>query len=119
MLPKQNRLRLKKDFERIFKQGRGFKQDFLFLKVLENGLKETRFGFIVSQKISQKAVIRNKLKRRLREIIRDELKEGKIRSGVDAALVTLPGLEGKDFQEIKEMTEKLLKKANLTTNNKQ
>ena len=96
MLPKQNRLKLKKDFERIFKQGKGYKQNFLFLKVLENGLKETRFGFIVSKKISKKAVIRNKLKRRLREVIRDKLKEEKIRPGIDVVLTAFPGLEEKD-----------------------
>ena len=80
MLPKKNRLKNKKDFERVFKQGKGFKEDFLFFKITKNNLKENRFGFIVSLKVSKKAVLRNKVKRRLREIIKkragDKLIEG-------------------------------------------
>lgn len=110
MLAKKNRLKLKKDFEQVFKQGKGFKQNFLFMKVIENGLDETRFGFVVSKKISNKAVIRNKIKRQLREIIRNQINQ--IKKGLDIVLIVLPGIENKDFQEIEQTVNKLLKKAN-------
>ena len=111
MLPKKNRLKNKKDFERIFKQGKSFKEDFLFLKIRKNNLKESRFGFIVSLKVSKKAVLRNKVKRRLREIIKERLPE--IKSGIDGVLIAQRNIEEKDFSEIKEVINKLFKKAKI------
>ncbi|XOA42691.1 MAG: ribonuclease P protein component [Candidatus Nealsonbacteria bacterium] len=111
MLPKKNRLRKKKDFEKVFKNGKGFKEDFLILKIKKNKIKELRFGFIVSQKVSKKAVVRNKVKRRLREAIKEIAKN--ISKKADIVLIALPGLETKDFQTIKKTIEKLFKKAGI------
>ena len=82
------------------------------LKIVQNNLEENRFGFIVSQKVSKKAVLRNKIKRRLRDIVRQNI--AKIRKGIDAALIALPGLEKKNFSETKETLNTLLK--NITQN---
>lgn len=111
MLPKQNRLKKKKDFERVFKEGQGFKEDFLFLKVVKNNLKISRLGFVVSKNFSKKATLRNKIKRRLRELVRINL--SKIKKGIDGALVAQPGLETKDFWEIEEVINKLFTKAGI------
>lgn len=111
MLTKTNRLKKEKDFEKLFKKGKSFKNGFLILKIVPNDLKESRFGFIVSQKVSKKAVLRNKVKRRLRDIIQKNIAE--IRKGIDAALIVLPGLETKSFSETKETLDKLLKKTGL------
>lgn len=111
MLAKQNRLRLKRDFEKVFKQGKGFRQNFLFLKMMENDLSETRFGFIVSKKISNKAVIRNKIRRQLREIVRNQLSQ--IKKGLDIVLVVLPEIKNKEFQEIEQTVNELFKKARI------
>jgi len=111
MLPKENRLKKKKDFDQVFKQGKSFKEDFLFLKTKKNKLKEPRFGFIVSTKISKKAVVRNKIKRRLREIAKGSLV--RLRPGLDVVLVAQKGIEEKEFAEIKEVCEKLFRKANI------
>ena len=111
MLPKINRLREEKDFDKIFKKGKNFKNSFLILKVLQNNLKENRFGFIISKKVSKKAVLRNKIKRRLRDIIHQNTKN--IKKGIDVVLIVLPGLEEKNFLETKEILNILLKKADL------
>jgi ribonuclease P protein component len=111
MLPKVNRLKRKKDIERVFKEGHFFKEDFLILKLRENNLKESRFGFIVSQKVSKKASLRNKIRRRLSEIVKMKFK--KTKKGVDGLLVACPGLETKDFWELDEAVEKLFKKAKI------
>ena len=113
MLPDKNRLKKKKDFEKVLKEGRGIKEDFLILKVRKNKPKKLRFGFVVSKKISKKAVVRNKIKRRLREVIKERIK--KIDKGLDIIIITLPGTETKDFQDFKITIEKLFKKAG--TNN--
>ncbi len=109
MLPKKNRIRKKKEIEKIFKRGRTFKEASLVLKTMRNDLGVNRFGFIVSQKVAKKANIRNKIKRRLREIIRLNL----LKSDSDNLFITLPGMEKNDFAETKRIAEKLLNKANI------
>lgn len=111
MLAEINRLKKKKDFEKVFKDGQGYKEDFLYLKICKNNLKESRFGFITSKKFSSKAVVRNKIKRKLREIIR--LKMPKMKKGIDGAIVVLPGLEIKDFWELDGIIDDLFKKAGI------
>jgi len=110
MLAQKNRLKKKKDFEAIFKQGKGFKQGFLYLKIIKNNLDTSRFGFVISKKFSKKAVIRNKTKRRLSEIIKTRLPE--IKKGIDAIIVVMPGAEN-EFQKLEDTTGKLFKKAKL------
>lgn len=111
MLPKANRLKKKKDFERVFKKGKGYKEDFLYLKVVKNNLKNSRFGFAVSKKISKKATIRNQTKRRLRELVR--VRVSRIKNGIDGVIVVMPGLEKKDFWEMESMVDKLFMKAGI------
>jgi ribonuclease P protein component len=111
MLVRKNRLRKKKDFEEVLKKGKAFKQDFLVLKVLKSKLKQTRFGFIVSQKVSKKAVLRNKVKRRFRAITRGKEKE--LKKGLDIVIIALSSTEKKDFWEIKKVIEELFKRAKI------
>ncbi len=111
MLPAKNRLKLKKDFERVFKEGKGYKENCLYLKLVKNNLESSRFGFAVGKKYSNKATLRNKIKRRLREIIRPALPD--IKKGADAVIVVLPGAEMDNFQELDFALKKLFKKAKL------
>jgi ribonuclease P protein component len=111
MLPLKNRLRKKTDIEKVFKKGKGFKEDLLILKKVKNNLKEARFGFIVSQKVSKKASTRNKIKRRLRALVEKRLK--KIMPGTDALIMVAPGTEKKDFWEVGKRIDGLFKKAKM------
>jgi ribonuclease P protein component len=111
MLSLKNRLKKKKDFERVFKEGKGLKEDFLILKMSENNLSQSRFGFIVGRKISKKAILRNKLKRRLRELVRGKIE--KIKKGFDIIFIAQPGLENRDFWELEEILNKIFARAKL------
>jgi len=118
MLPKINRLVKEKDFDNVFKNGRKYylsRTVKIYIKIKENNLKQSRFGFIISKKIFSKAVVRNKLKRRLREIIKKELPN--IKKGVDAVIVVLPGFEENNFQKIKKIVIGLLQKAGIISKN--
>lgn len=115
MLPEKNRLKKKKDFEKVFKEGKGFKEDFLYLKIAANSVKAPRFGFAVSKKFSKKATIRNQIKRRIRELVKARL--SLIKKNVDGVIVVIPGLEKKDFWELEEIINKLFSKAGLTETN--
>ena len=98
MLPQINRIKKKKDFEAIFKNSKSFKNNLFVLKIKENNLGLNRFGFVISSKVSKRAVIRNKIRRRLSEIVRANLE--KIESGLDLVFITLPGIEKKEFLDI-------------------
>lgn len=108
MLAFRNRLKRQKDFENVFKTGKGFKQSSLYLKVQKNDLKSTRFGFIVSKKFSKKAVERNRAKRVLREIIKIELP--KVKTGLDIVILVNPEMEV-DFEKLQKTIKDLFKKA--------
>ena len=107
MLAKQYRLQKDRDFESVFKKGKTLSGKFLFLKVKKNDLQVSRFGLIIGKKISNKAVIRNRLKRQLREIIKNNLFN--IKPGFDIVIITKPEIINKNYQEIKNDLEKLLK----------
>ena len=111
MLAQKNRLRRKKDFERVLRKGKGLKEDFLILKMVKNNSSQNRFGFIVGTKISKKAVLRNKLKRRLRELVRGKIE--KIKKGFDIILIAQSGLENRDFWELEEIFTKIFRRAKL------
>ncbi len=111
MLPKINRLTRKKDFDLVFKNGESVKNDFLICKALKNQLPESRFGFVVSKKISNKATVRNLVKRRLRKAVLCEL--GKIKKSIDIVIIALPGAGKKEFSEIQEAVTGVFKKAKL------
>lgn len=110
MLPKENRLKKEKDFEAVFREGKGSACGPLRVKSICNKSEVARFGFIVSKKYSKKASERNLIKRRMREIIRKMMPE--IKNGYDIVLLASPGLEN-DYQKLQERIKTVLKNLNL------
>lgn len=106
MLPKLYRLRGQKNFKTIAEKGRSIFLKEIGLKYLKNNLPYSRFAFIVSTKVEKKATFRNKIKRRLREIIQQNLK--KIKPGFDILIITRPEIKNLNFWQIKEKLEKIL-----------
>ncbi len=115
MLPKEYRLKRKKDFEKVLRKGKLLAKNFLTLKTVKNNLKTIRIGVVVSRKVSKKAVLRNKTKRRLREAARANIK--KIKPGYDLIFFTKKGIEKESFSEIKKEVEKLIAQAKLFKEN--
>lgn len=107
MLSKIHRLTRKKDFENVFKKGKGARGDFLSIKILEGSKTEVRFGFVVSRKVAGKAVVRNKIRRRLKAAVFSLLKN--VKKPTDAVIVAHPGIVDKNFAQMKEKIETLLK----------
>ena len=69
MMKRRHRVRSSKRFAEIRQQGRSAANELLVLYALPNELGFSRFGFSVSGRIGN-AVIRNRVKRRLREAVR-------------------------------------------------
>ena len=111
MLSKNYRLKKKKDFAKVLKKGKGWREKFLILKTLKNNLPLSRIGFVVGRKISKKAVLRNKIKRKMREAVRVNLFS--LEPGYDLVFLAEKGIEEKSFWEIRKVVEYLLKKAKI------
>lgn len=111
VLPKRYRLAKKKDFEKVFKKGRMFSEAFIAVKISVNGLLYSRFGFVVSLKISKKAVERNRIRRQLQEAIRINLK--RIKQGFDAVVMVKPEIKGKEYKKIEKVLLGVLEKSGL------
>jgi len=111
MLKKINRLTKNKEFDSVWKNGRSSFDAILGVKSLANGLTVNRFGILVSLKVSKLAVERNKIKRRLREIIRAELDNIKI--GNDITIIALAPANKKDFSGLEASFKNNLKKLRL------
>lgn len=71
-------------FRRAYNKGKTAADGNLALYVRRNGQRGNRLGFTVSTKVGH-AVVRNRIRRRLREIYR--LHEDKLISGVDVVVV--------------------------------
>lgn len=110
MLPANYRLTRMKDFEILFKEGRFVGANILTLKIWriepEKYPRRTyqktdlKIGFVVGTKIDKRAVVRNRLKRQMREVVRLLLKDEKIKSGYMMAFIAKKKMIGKTYAEI-------------------
>lgn len=66
MIPKDNRLKDKDDFQRVYLRGKFFSSGPVTVKFAKNAYKVSRFGFVVGKNYSQKAIARNSAKRIMR-----------------------------------------------------
>ncbi|HEV8574858.1 MAG TPA: ribonuclease P protein component [Dehalococcoidia bacterium] len=66
---KELRLRKRADFDAVFQKGRSWHNELLVLRSLPNSLEHNRYGFVTGKKLGG-AVVRNRIRRRLRESIR-------------------------------------------------
>lgn len=105
MLPKQLRLRQKSHFKTIFNAGNGFPGKHVVIYVMPGPRK---FGFIASKKVGN-AVIRNRARRLLREVVRLHLSD--IREDRQIILIARSTLKGVSYQEVENSLLKLLKRA--------
>jgi len=108
MLSKENRINKDKDFDRAFKTGQSFYSQVLGVKVVKNNRSANRFGILISTKVSKKAVVRNHLRRQIREIIKQE--EPKLKKGYDFVLIVLVGIIDKSFLDIQTSLRSVLAK---------
>jgi ribonuclease P protein component len=111
MLPAQNRLKNERDFAALAKSRKSAYAKLVGLKMRENHLPHSRFGIVVGLKVHKRAVVRNLVKRRIREVIRPLLPQ--IKGGYDVMIMALPIATKAEFPEIKDQVTLCLQKAGL------
>lgn len=106
MLAKKYRLQidewLKDKKKRIFSR----KSDFFVIKTSTNNLDFSRFGIVISAKVSKSAVARNRIKRTIFDFVR--LNKFQEIAGNDVLIIVLPLAAKLTKQEIENNISKLI-----------
>ncbi len=102
---REQRLAKKSDFARLRREGRTWSDRLLVVRARPNGLEVSRFGFSVGKRLGT-AVVRNKIKRRLREAAHLS------RAGGGWDLIVTPRGEAAtaDFRGLKQSMTNLLRR---------
>lgn len=91
-------------FRRLYQKGKTTADSCLALYVRQNGRRENRLGLTVSTKVGH-AVVRNRIRRRLREIYR--LHEDQLIRGVDIVIVARVRAANSGYWQLEESFLKL------------
>lgn len=113
MLQKENRLRKNKQFNYIYKHGEAKHSAYLSLIFIKTK-NEYKVGFSVNKKVG-KSVVRNKVKRRLRECFKSL--SPIVNKNYNYIFVAKQSLVNLNFIEMKQQMLYVLKKANLINDN--
>jgi ribonuclease P protein component len=95
----------------VYKEGSSQTSDLVVMKALPNGLDLSRYGFSVSRRVGG-AVVRNRLKRRLREILRSTL----LKPGYDIIFIARPAAATAQSARLEKSVKGLLSRAGLLAN---
>ena len=98
----------KKQYEDVYHSGNYRAGRELVIRILPNGLGISRYGITVSRHVG-KAVVRNKIKRRFREILRKIT----LQPGFDIVIIARASAAKADYSEMKKTTEDVLFRAGL------
>ena len=105
---RQLRLRRRKDFDVVFQKGQVLANRLLVLRSVPNQLPHNRYGFITSKRLG-KAVVRNRVRRRLREGMRTL----PTRAGWDIVISARAPAAQADFHELKAAVANLFVRASI------
>ena len=110
MLMRPHRLTTNDDFTRVRRQGRAVPHPLVLVTWMSTGAPITRFGFSVSKRVGN-AVVRNRVKRRIREAARALYPE--FRAGYDIVLIARTAAAKASEPELAGALASLLDRARL------
>lgn len=110
-LKKGAKLRKSKEFKKVYSFGKSYANKLLVLYVLPNKEKQVKIGFSVGKKIGN-AVVRNRVKRLIREAYR--LNQVKVKKqGVNLVFIARNRAKDADFKQIENAALDLFKRAHI------
>jgi ribonuclease P protein component len=101
-------LRKRACFLRVYEFGIAKADKYLVVKSASNDLEYSRYGFSITKHIGN-AVVRNRIRRKLREIMRAV----HIKSGYDIVLIARPEIVNADYHQLARSVNKLLERVDL------
>ncbi len=107
--PRDRRLSRQADFTHVFRQGRHDSARLLAVRSAPNELGWSRFAYTVSKRVAKSAVVRNRIRRRLREAVRSL----PFAEGYDVVIVVRPPAVESDFHRLRAELTLLLRRAKL------
>ncbi len=109
-LDKKYRLRKNRDFQYAYKKGRSLGHPLLVVIYRRTNQSTVRIGFSITKKFG-KAVQRNRIKRRLREIIGSCIHQ--IKQGYDIIFVVRKEAKEASYQDLDDAVHNLLRRGRL------
>ena len=100
---REQHLRRQSDFQALRKSSLSRAHPLVVLRAAPNALPYVRFGFVVSKRVSKLAVVRNRIRRRMREIVR-RLPLGE---GWDMLIIARKDAADAAFTELRDVIERL------------
>lgn len=99
MLALRFRLRARSDFNKAYQTGKTRQGALVLVRARPNNKPFSRFGIVVSKKISKSAVTRNRVKRRISEIVRTNLNRN---NGFDIVIIAKTGIAESSPEALKQ-----------------
>lgn len=109
-LKKSLRLTHPDDFARMRREGRVFRNPLLLLSVYPNDHQQNRYGIITNKRVG-KAVDRNRVRRRIREVLRGH--HPHLQAGFDVVIVANAKTPHADFHELVSVLGSLFRQSGL------
>ncbi len=109
-MEKKLRLKGNKDFRKTYDKGKSFANKYLVIFFVKNGLDNNRIGIAVTKKLGN-SVVRNKVRRRVREAYR--LNNYKVKQGYDIVFLSRVGAKEVGYKELESAVLHLLRLAGL------
>ncbi|MEX2431523.1 MAG: ribonuclease P protein component, partial [Dehalococcoidia bacterium] len=102
-------IRRRSEFQSVRENGLSRAHPLLVLSAARNGLPYARFGFIVSRRVAGHAVVRNRIRRRLREVAR----RTPVKPGWDVVFIARKPAPDADFAALQQAVLELERRAGL------
>ena len=104
----KERLRKNSQFTAVYEHGKTWANDLVVLKTLPNGLECNRYGFVAGKRLG-KAVVRNRVKRLLREVTRATA----AKTGWDVVFIARSKAATANYYELEASVTGLLRRAKI------